>query len=165
MIDLRVATISDLPRMFKWRNQALVFQGLYDQSVPLVWGKHLKWWANLSANQQYFIILLDGKPVGVVSITHLDTHCPEVGYYVGEIPLWGKGIGTEAVRLALNWLETQGYGSCCASAFQSNKASIRVLEKSGFHYVGVSTRPSYSAKGLYLYYEQKPLLPVRGREE
>jgi ribosomal-protein-alanine N-acetyltransferase len=59
----------------------------------------------------------------------------DVGYWIGE-PFWGKGYGTEAVRLiarlAFRWLDAD---ALCAWVFEGNAASRRVLEKNGFRYV------------------------------
>lgn len=150
MIHLRLATIRDLPMMFKWRNQVEVFRGFYNQTKPLTWREHTDWWGNRE-NQLWFIILYNRSPVGAVYATHLDTHCPEIGYYIGRMSLWGQGIATGAVRLILERLKKGGYVRFSATTSKENKASIRVLEKLGFQHMGLSSRPTH------LYYEKKPL--------
>lgn len=162
-VELRLATLRHLPQMFEWRNQAEVYQGFYNQSEPLCWEEHLAWWNSLSilpTRRQCFIISYGGRWAGAVNITHLDTACPEVGYYIGELSLWRKGIATEGVRLALDWLEAQGYDCCESTTFQRNKASIRVLEKLGFQCAGESYRSPHLVKGIHLSYNKK----LKGRE-
>jgi len=154
MVVLRLATIKDLTRMFEWRNNPQVFGGFYNQSKPLTWQGHIGWWNNRKS-QRCFIILYEREMVGVVNATHLDTHCPEVGYYIGETALWGRGVATEAVGLALGWLESQGYTRCCATVFKKNIASIRVLAKLGFQRASLSNHSAHPTKGIHLRYEKK----------
>ncbi|MBT8139536.1 MAG: GNAT family N-acetyltransferase, partial [Gammaproteobacteria bacterium] len=56
----------------------------------------------------------------------------EISYWLGKA-WWGKGIATQAVRLftALSFRELE-LDSIFAWAYQSNAASLRVLEKAGF---------------------------------
>lgn len=72
------------------------------------------------------------RDVGQVNIQNLYTPCPEISYFIGETPLWGKGIATRAIVLAIDWLRKHGYKRVCADTLLSNPASMRVLEKLGF---------------------------------
>lgn len=57
----------------------------------------------------------------------------DIGYWIGE-SYWGKGYGTEAVRLLVRYaFDELKLIRVYASVFESNRASMRVLEKSGFH--------------------------------
>lgn len=58
----------------------------------------------------------------------------ELGYWIGE-PYWNKGIATEAVTQMIEYT-AHNFPSLVriyAGVFEKNKASMRVLEKSGFH--------------------------------
>ena len=59
----------------------------------------------------------------------------EVGYRVGQ-DATGQGVASQAVRLALDWLEADG-GFVAAQAFAmaQNRGSVRVLEKAGLSLV------------------------------
>ena len=62
-------------------------------------------------------------------------HCSaEIGYWVGE-PFWGKGVATEAIKQLLKKIQTDfpAVIRIYAEIFEHNKASMRVLEKNGFH--------------------------------
>jgi len=63
----------------------------------------------------------------------------ELGYWIGR-PYWGKGFATFGVKLTLefafNNLRLEWIGS---HALESNAASRRVLEKSGFEFKGLQT--------------------------
>jgi RimJ/RimL family protein N-acetyltransferase len=45
---------------------------------------------------------------------------------------WGRGYGTEAVKIALNWLKERGYGYVHTTVLKTNTRSLRLLEKLGF---------------------------------
>jgi ribosomal-protein-alanine N-acetyltransferase len=57
----------------------------------------------------------------------------EIGYWIGE-PYWGKGYATEAVKLLVDFaFEELGLLRVYAYVYGYNVASMRVLEKAGFH--------------------------------
>ena len=62
----------------------------------------------------------------------------EIGYWIGE-PYWGKGIATEAVRQMTDYCfrEFPLIIRLYAEVFENNKASMKVLEKNGFHMEGI----------------------------
>ena len=63
---------------------------------------------------------------------------PEIGYGFDEAA-WGRGLATEAVRaLCAHLLEDGGVEHVGAETAVWNRASERVLEKSGFARVGTS---------------------------
>ncbi|KAK3417502.1 hypothetical protein EUGRSUZ_H03446 [Eucalyptus grandis] len=88
-------------------------------------------------------ICLDGRPVGVVAVERnevaRDACRGELGYVLGS-GYWGRGIMTEAVRLAV----AEVFGGARpelerveAVVDVENKASQKVLEKAGFRREGV----------------------------
>ena len=61
----------------------------------------------------------------------------ELGYYLGP-DHWGQGIGTWAVREAVQWVFARtDLLRIFAEPFAENHASCRVLEKAGFQLEGV----------------------------
>jgi len=81
------------------------------------------------------VVDVDGKAAGGISIKpgeDIHRRNAEIGYWIGE-PLWGKGIGTKAVKLMVTYaFENFDISRIFASTFQDNIASHRVLEKAGF---------------------------------
>ncbi len=74
--------------------------------------------------------------IGIVGFIGLDTSTPELGYWLGK-PYWGRGLMTEAARLALSWLfSTTSFDTVIAGAFADNPASLRIQKKLGFTVVG-----------------------------
>jgi RimJ/RimL family protein N-acetyltransferase len=65
----------------------------------------------------------------------------EIGYWIGE-PFWGKGIATIAISLLMDKIisEFPFFVRIYAEIFENNKASMRVLEKNGFHLESIRIR-------------------------
>lgn len=90
-------------------------------------------------SQYAWAITVDGKPIGSVGIFRKDnihSRTAEIGYYIAE-PYWGKGIVSDAVRQACDYVfEHTDIIRIFAEPFSFNTASCRVLEKAGFVFEG-----------------------------
>lgn len=139
-IYLRLASEADLPLMMAWRSNPLVYKGFYTQKCPLVWEEHYSWWKSRNSDWRTFLVFYDHRPVGVVTIGQLDHWSPEIGYYIGEVGLWGKGIGREAVRLGLEYIKSQAKRHIHSTVLKNNKRSIRLLKSLGFSYLGAARK-------------------------
>ena len=73
--------------------------------------------------------------IGLISLKTSDGTEAEVGYWVAPA-LWGAGYATEAVRAIIDEARRRDLRAVVARVFQSNSASIRVLIRCGFEYVG-----------------------------
>jgi len=140
-VSLRPATELDLELMMAWRSNPLVYAGFYTQQAPLTWEEHWKWWHNRGPWWKVFIIQYNDietrlRDVGVVTIGQLEHWSPELGYYVGEVSLWGKGIGREAVRLALQYIKRYGREYAHTTILVNNSRSIQLIESLGFKRFG-----------------------------
>ena len=87
-----------------------------------------------------FGIVFRNELVGVTGFvlqTDIYRKSAEIGYWIGE-PYWNKGIATRAVKLLVNYgFEKLNLNRIFTGVFESNKASQRVLEKSGFSFEGI----------------------------
>ena len=82
-----------------------------------------------------FALVVNGEAIGGIGLTpkeDVDRRSVEIGYWLGE-DHWGKGIATAAVR-AISDYAFANFDVCriYATVFESNPASIRVLEKAGY---------------------------------
>ena len=103
------------------------------------------WWLRMVAENEgkegiWRAIEVDGQLVGSISVERKD----DGGQAVGEIgymiltPWWAQGIGTEAVRqICVIAFQELALELIVGQVFPSNVASVRVLEKNGFHLEGV----------------------------
>lgn len=86
--------------------------------------------------QSLFAIEFEGNYVGNIGLTPgVDVYrkSAEIGYFIGE-KYWGKGITTRAVKLIIHYgFHDLGLVRIDTGIFDDNKASMRVLEKCGFH--------------------------------
>jgi len=77
-----------------------------------------------------------------------------LSYCVFEPEVWGCGVASEAVRLFLQEMEARfALQSVGAFTYADNIASIRVLEKNGFHF-----EECFMEDGVLSCYYQKNLL-------
>ena len=87
-----------------------------------------------------FAILYQGRiagNIGVVPKEDVYRMSVEIGYFIGE-EFWGKGIATEATRLLVEYIEQEfNVVRIYAEVFETNKASMRVLQKNGFYLEGI----------------------------
>lgn len=75
--------------------------------------------------------------IGVMTKEDVYRKSIEIGYFLGE-QYWGKGIATKAVSLLLDYINTNfDVMRIYAEVFVHNTASMKVLEKNGFHLEGI----------------------------
>ncbi len=133
-----------------WRSNPLVYAGFYSQKAPLTWDEHDSWWRSRNEDWREYIIDLADRPVGIVTVGNMDHWAPEVGWAIGEVSLWGKGVGKEAVKYALSELVEAGYQYARTTILDNNGRSIRLAKSLGFHKVG-SARKGESWYQIKLY--------------
>jgi RimJ/RimL family protein N-acetyltransferase len=94
---------------------------------------HFAHWRNVAANATAVsrTVLVDGQVAGNVGSWELDGE-RYVGYWFGK-SYWGRGVATSALSQFLEVLSTR---PLYAHVAQHNRASIRVLEKCGFRFIG-----------------------------
>lgn len=137
--EFRPVTGDDIELLLAWRAHPEVYEGLYEQDAPYEWERFRTWWEGLENVREWLVMVRQSgtwRDVGVVRLLELDTAVPEIGVYVGEIPLRGEGVGTEAVEFALGWLREEAYDAASARILATNEASIEFFEAIGFERVG-----------------------------
>ncbi len=98
------------------------------------------------------IVLAEGdRHVGNIGIhrIHPTFRSAEIGILIGDRSVWGRGIGTEAIRLVVaHAFRRMNLNRLYAGAVDENRGSIRAFEKAGFQREGVS-RKAYWCEGEY----------------
>lgn len=138
-VRLHEATVDDLELMMAWRSHPRVYAGFYEQDQPLTWEEHLSWWRNRQDRIDWLVTLDAGdrpRDVGSVNVSRLNTEVPEVGIYIGELSLWGSGIGEVALEACLSEVRDRGYDTVRARILDDNDKSSALFEKVGFERVG-----------------------------
>jgi RimJ/RimL family protein N-acetyltransferase len=124
-------------------NQNSEYQQLLNSDPARLWTvKEMKDWLEKHLDELYgFTIhkLDDGAMIGMVDFSGIDWTAGSswVGIGIGDPEYWGKGYGTEAMRLILNF----GFGHLnlrrvTLNVFEYNQRAIRSYEKCGFKVEG-----------------------------
>ena len=93
-----------------------------------------------------------GSLVGVSGLHQLDNvgRKAQLGLLIGLAEQWGKGYGTEATRLMLEYaFTTLNLNKVGLQVFSNNPAARRVYEKAGFRLEG-TLREDYFVDGAYV---------------
>jgi RimJ/RimL family protein N-acetyltransferase len=135
-VNLRIVEREDLPLLAEWETN-LDFASEYNPLRQPSKAGIQKWYDNLPAEEKWFFIeKKDGAKVGFM--THSVTgNLLEIGYVVipGER---GKGYGTEAVQLMVDYLFlSKDVVRIQAGTHVENVASQKVLERVGFKREGL----------------------------
>ena len=133
----------DLQELVSQANNINVWNNLRNYFPHPYTEEHGKAWLEKVVNALPAInmaIEADGKLVGGIGlILNGDVYIKsaEIGYWLGE-QYWGKGIATEAVRQMTEYAFYYfDLVRLYAEVFETNKASMRVLEKNGYYLEGV----------------------------
>ena len=143
LVSLAVPVREDVKKAWLWYNDRDVRLFLTAPYEVFFFEDEVEWYERIrkaKEREKVFSIVENSTSalvgfIGLHKINHRNGHA-ELGYFLGK-EHWGKGYGSEAVKLALDyafrWLNLRKvYARVC----EPNVASIRVLEKNGFELVG-----------------------------
>lgn len=125
-VRIRPITQNDTEKIVAWRNQDFVRKNFIDQRPFTVEG-HTAWLKGQVETghvAQFIICLKDGREIGSVYLRDIDREAgtAEYGIFIGEKEALGKGLGTQAAKLALDY----GFGT-----LRLTKIFLRLLEDNG----------------------------------
>lgn len=137
-IYLRLMTYADTESIVRWRNsdavrKNFIYQALFTKESHENW---IRTKVETGDVVQMIICELDtDRPVGSVYVRDIDhTHQKaEYGIFIGEDFARGKGYGTAAARLMIQYcFEELGLHRLFLRVYADNFAAIRSYEKAGF---------------------------------
>jgi len=137
----------DEPTLIANANNRNVWRNLMDH-FPYPYGREeaQNWIALCEGSAEVpnrLAIEVDGDAIGGVGVEFQEDVYKRiglVGYWLGE-DYWGRGIATEALKLATEHAFTQfDIVRLQAGVFGWNQASMRVLEKAGYNLEGIMRR-------------------------
>lgn len=82
-----------------------------------------------------------GRHIGSTGVHRIDwrSRSAGTGTVIGEKDAWGKGYGTEIMRVRSTWaFENAGLNRLASECFAGNLASARCLEKVGYRRIGIA---------------------------
>jgi len=141
MITLRHFNTSDVGQLVTYLNDKEVTQYITGAIPSPYTNADAFWWIE-HANQSEYIQAIEyqGDFVGCISATVGQfeyANSAELGYWIGK-GFWNLGITTETVKQFCELLfNTNKLNRLYVSVVAQNIASIRVLEKNGFHCEGI----------------------------
>lgn len=141
-VVLRAMTEKDTANVVKWRNSLSVMEN-FIYRTPLTEEGHLNWYYNhVKPGDVVQFIIVDTETntdVGSVylrDIDHFNKKC-EYGIFIGEESCRGKGIGSKAAQLVLDYaFEELNLNRVFLRVFAKNIRAIKSYEKAGFKYEG-----------------------------
>lgn len=134
-ITLKKMLERDLEIVMAWRSHPMIYKFFQIQDGPLTWKEHLNFWLNRTDREDYIINYKEGgrwRKVGNINLSALNSEYPEIGIFIGEITLQGKGVGTKAVELILKRLKKLGHTKAHVSIHVDNIGSKKIFSKFNF---------------------------------
>jgi len=135
--------MDDLSSLVRHANNRRVWMTLRDRFPhPYTTDAGRAWLAAASVETPptAFAIEVDDQAIGGIGVivgSAVHRHTGEIGYWIGEA-YWGRGLATAAVTHFVPWAaRTFGLSKLYADVFETNRSSMRVLEKCGFVREGV----------------------------
>ena len=134
-----------LPLYLKWMNDFEVTRSLGAPTRPLTWEAEEAWYQRNSTDQSgesvgFTVYERTGmRPIGTTSLNRIDpaNRTAEFGIVIGEKDCWGKGYGTEATRLMLDYgFTVLGLHHIMLRVYAFNVRAIRAYARAGFQIAG-----------------------------
>ena len=141
LVTLRPPDESDPDRFVAWLADTEVTRYLKRQFAVAL-DMEREWFKSTGESKTvvYWIIEAEGRAIGATGIHGIDwvnAHA-STGSVIGERSCWGKGYGSEAMRLRTAYAFRQlNLHKLTSSAFTENERSKRALMKAGYREVGV----------------------------
>lgn len=141
-VCIREMTEQDTQNIIKWRNAPSVVENFIFRT-PLTEEAHLNWYNNyVKTGKVAQFIIVDAETntdVGSVYLRDIDydnKKC-EYGIFIGDESCRGKGIGSAAAKLILDYaFNTLKLNRVFLRVFADNIGAIKSYEKAGFKYEG-----------------------------
>jgi RimJ/RimL family protein N-acetyltransferase len=138
-ILLRTWLKKDLEPLVTLANNKKIWDNVRDYFPHPYTTKDAEQWLSLNVGINpvlNFVIEVEGQfagSIGMVPKTDVYSCNMEIGYWLGE-PYWAKGIATKAIELICDLIanEHPHINRIYAEVYETNKASMRALEKNGF---------------------------------
>jgi len=129
-----------------WRNLKDIFPHPYTLADAYEWVKIAQ------DSYDFFAIEVEGKAVGGIGILRKEDiyrKNAEIGYWLGE-DYWGKGIISACIKDVVNYtFANVDVHRIYAGVFEYNYASMKVLEKAGFHKEAILSKSLFKEGKLY----------------
>ncbi len=154
-IRLRPLQKSDLSKMVGW-NIDEELQNFVDCTLPDNLFQLERWYLENVPDRHYQIFAietLDGCLIGDMELDHIcwSKRETELRIRIGEKEFWGRGFGSEAVSLVLNYIfQAKNFSRVYLRVYDFNQRAINCYLKNGFRPVGLLHRTEQDWKDIIL---------------
>lgn len=131
IVEIKKITEDDIELIYYWRQNYEIYKYFMLQTGPLDWDDHIQFWNNY-INRYDWIVFYDGRRVGSVYYKEVSSEVLDIGIYIADITLRGRGIASRAIRLALEWAISNQYQRITAYVHNDNSPSNKLFERNGF---------------------------------
>ena len=131
-----------LPVYTRWMNDLGTLRSIGAPSRPMTLEAETAWYDGIAASDTAFFTIYERStwlPVGGTDLREIDyrNRSASFGIMIGEPDRRGKGYGTEATRLLLDYAFTAlGLHNVMLTCYEFNLAGRRAYEKAGFKEIG-----------------------------
>jgi RimJ/RimL family protein N-acetyltransferase len=136
----------DFDQLYRWSNDPEIAR-LNENLRPNDWGSQHERWMNAHKDPTRVIFAIrlptQSNIVGFVQISNIDpiNHAAVLGITIGDPNLRGRGLGGEALRLAMDYCWRHlNLSRIALTVFADNKPAIELYRKSGFQKEGLLRR-------------------------
>lgn len=140
---LRAWTKADIPALAKYLNNKKIWDNCRDALPYPYTEKDAEQFISFvegQSEQNNYCIEINYEAAGNISFirgTDVERYNAELGYWLAE-PYWNQGIMSEAIKQAVeDYLSNSNTVRIHAHVYDNNPASMKVLEKAGFHKCGI----------------------------
>jgi RimJ/RimL family protein N-acetyltransferase len=149
LVRLRAYEKSDADALFRWFSDEDVTRWLGPPNFPS--RAHQERFIELAStpgdDAKYFAIeTLDGKLIGDCGLRFIDWKSRKAEFFItiGEKPFWGKGFGSDALRIVIRLaFDKMNLNRLWLSVLVDNPRAVRCYEKCGFVREGLLRQESY----------------------
>lgn len=143
-VSLRAVRRSDLPFFLKWYNDTEVLQYLIFY-LPVTEMAREQWLEGLPDMRDRVDFIIEvtednsAKPIGHCTLHDISAkdQNADLGIAIGEKDYWGKGYGTEAIQLLVNYgFKELNLHRISSRILEHNERSLRMHKKLGFREEG-----------------------------
>ena len=142
-ITLRKIKPSDIDYFAKWwRDKTLlkltsgILKRISDQEVKKYFTNILK-----SRKDYHFIIVLDKKVIGHISLVKRRNKWHETQIVIGEKQYWGKGYSSRAINVLIKKAKTLGISKIYLEVRPANLRAIHAYRRCGFQKIKIIRYP------------------------
>ena len=123
---------SFLELSWKWTNDAEI-RKLIDAPI-ITKAEQETWFSSLHMREDYLIYGVKAGDIllGVCGLKKLTYHDAEYWGYIGEKEFWGRGLGTDMLRLIQEKAQVLNLKSIWLEVIKENKRALKLYHKQGF---------------------------------